>query len=123
MGSYELIDFVAESINTRNLEALDPYFSKRAKIYEQGSIDDSWAEYRDGHLGREIEEFESFDIKFEIAEAFEKEELAFVRGLYELSAEIDGNPISSQGLLIFTFAMEKGNWKIIHLQFSRSCRS
>lgn len=118
----EVISIVEQSINDRKLSDLNPYFSKEAKIYEQGSIDDSWEQYRDGHLGHEIEAFESFNMNFEINETFNKDAMALVRGFYNLSAFMDGDSISSRGLVTFAMISEDSNWKIIHLQFSRSCR-
>lgn len=122
LGSEEIISIVEKAINDRQLSNLNPYFSKDAKIYEQGSIDESWEHYRDGHLGHEIEAFESFNMNFEINETFNKNAMALVRGFYNLSAIMDGDSISSRGLVTFAMISENSNWKIVHLQFSRSCR-
>lgn len=122
LGSEEVISIVEKAINNRQLSNLNPYFSKDAKIYEQGSIDESWEVYRDGHLGHEIEAFESFYLGFDIKEIFEKETMAFARGFYDLSAIMNGDSISSKGLVTFTMISEDSNWKIVHLQFSRGCK-
>ena len=122
MKAEEVVSIVERSINARQLNELNPYFSKDAKIYEQGSIDESWEAYRDGHLGHEIEAFESFNIDFQVNESFTKEKMAFVRGFYDLQAIMKGDSISSKGLVTFAMTAEEANWKIIHLQFSRGCK-
>lgn len=122
MKAEELVSIVEQSINDRQLSDLNPYFSKDAKIYEQGSIDESWEAYRDGHLGHEIEAFESFNIDFQVNESFTEETMAFVRGFYDLQAIMNGDSISSRGLVTFAMIGEETNWKIVHLQFSRGCK-
>ena len=122
MTAEEIVSIVEQSINARQLNELNHYFSKDAKIYEQGSIDESWEAYRDGHLGHEIEAFESFNIDFKVNESFTKGEMAFVRGFYDLQAIMNGDSISSKGLVTFAMITEESKWKIVHLQFSRGCK-
>lgn len=122
MEAEEVVSIVEQSINNRQLSELNWYFSKEAKIYEQGSIDESWEAYRDGHLGHEIEAFESFNIDFEVSESFIEETMAFVRGRYDLQAIMNGDSISSKGLVTFALIAKETNWEIVHLQFSRGCK-
>jgi hypothetical protein len=119
----QVVDLFVSSVNDKNLEPLDAVFSPKAKIYEQGSIDDSWEHYRDGHLGKEIEEMENMTFAIEIAESLASKEMALLRGNYLIKGERQGQQINSEGLLTLSLQVEGGIWKIVHLQFSRSCKN
>ena len=62
----EVLDLFVSSVNDKNLEPLNAFFSPKAKIYEQGSVDDSWEQYRDGHLGKEIEEMQNIAFSYTV---------------------------------------------------------
>lgn len=118
----EVVDLFISSVNDKNLEPLNAVFSAKAKIYEQGSIDDSWEHYRDGHLGKEIEEMANMTFAIEIAESLVNKEMALLRGNYLIKGEMQGQQINSAGLVTLSMQVEEGMWKIIHLQFSRGCK-
>jgi hypothetical protein len=118
----EVLDLFVSSVNNKNLEPLNAVFSAKAKIYEQGSIDDSWEHYRDGHLGKEIEEMQNMTFAIEIAESLLNKEMALLRGHYLIKGEMKNQEINSAGLVTLSMQVEGGIWKIVHLQFSRGCK-
>ncbi len=118
----EVLDLFVNSVNDKNLEPLNAVFSPKAKIYEQGSVDDSWEHYRDGHLGKEIEEMQNMTFDIEIAESLVNKEMALLRGNYLIKGEMQGQQINSEGLVTLSMQVEGDMWKIVHLQFSRGCK-
>lgn len=118
----EVLDLFVSSVNDKNLEPLNAFFSSEAKIYEQGSIDDSWEQYRDGHLGKEIEEMQNIAFSIDVADLLINKEMALLRGKYLIKGELHDQQINSAGLVTISMQVEDGMWKIIHLQFSRGCK-
>jgi hypothetical protein len=118
----EVLDLFVSSVNDKNLEPLNAIFSPKAKIYEQGSVDDSWEQYRDGHLGKEIEEMENIAFSIDITDFLVNKEMALLRGKYLIKGENKDQPINSPGLITISMQVEDGMWKIVHLQFSRECK-
>lgn len=118
----DVLDLFVNSVNDKNLEPLNAVFSPKAKIYEQGSVDDSWEHYRDGHLGKEIEEMQNMTFSLDVAESLINKEMALLRGNYLIRGEMQGQQINSDGLVTLSMQVEDGMWKIIHLQFSRGCK-
>lgn len=102
----EVLDLFVSSVNNKNLQPLDSVFSSQAKIYEQGSVDDSWVQYRDGHLGKEIGEMNEMTFSIEVAESLVNKEMALVRGNYLIKGEMHGQQINSAGLV--TLSMQVG---------------
>ena len=111
-----------KSVNDKNLEPLNAVFSAKAKIYEQGSVDESWQKYRDGHLGKEIEAMENMKFSIDVKESLESGQMALVRGDYNIQGDMHGNAINSSGLVTMSMMQESGTWKVVHLQFSRGCK-
>ncbi|WP_339924265.1 hypothetical protein [uncultured Cyclobacterium sp.] len=118
----EVLDLFVSSVNDKNLDSLNAVFSSKAKIYEQGSVDDSWEHYRDGHLGKEIEEMQEMTFSVEVAESLVNKEMALLQGNYLIKGEMQGQQINSAGLVTLSMQVEEDMRKIVHLQFSRGCK-
>ena len=118
----KLISEMQSAINEKDLHALNDSFSSKAKIYEQGSVDDSWEQYRDGHLGKEIEAMKDLKFTIDVKESINQQQMALIRGTYNIQGNIHGDNINSNGLITIAMQVEDGVWKIIHLQFSRGCK-
>ncbi|MEQ9469000.1 MAG: nuclear transport factor 2 family protein [Ekhidna sp.] len=121
-GIDELIQRIQDAINAKDLHSLNNCFSDKTKVYEQGSIDDSWEHYRDGHLGKEIEEMEDMSFLIEVDESLTTKQMALVRGKYFIRGKMHGREINSSGLITLSMRVEQDMWKVIHLQFSRGCK-
>lgn len=117
-----VVTLFINSVNAKNLEPLNAVFSAKAKIYEQGSVDESWEKYRDGHLGKEIEAMENMKFSIDVKESLESDQMALVRGNYNIQGDMHGNAINSSGLITMSMIQESGTWKVVHLQFSRGCK-
>lgn len=117
-----VVALFVKSVNDKNLEPLNAVFSAKAKIYEQGSVDESWEKYRDGHLGKEIEAMENMKFSIDVKESLESGQMALVRGNYNIQGDMHGNVINSSGLVTMSMMQESGTWKVVHLQFSRGCK-
>ncbi len=117
----EVVSLFEESVNQKDLTPLNEVFSSQAKIYEQGSVDESWEKYRDGHLGKEIADMENMKFSLDIKETSSGMDMALVRGNYLIEGAMHGSQISSAGLATLSLKIEDGMWKIVHLQFSRGC--
>ena len=119
----EVLDLFVTSVNQKDLTPLNDVFSSKAKVYEQGSVDESWEAYRDGHLGNEIKEMQNLKFSFDIKETISGSEAAIARGNYLVKGIMGSKTINSAGLVTLGLAVEDDKWKIVHLQFSRKCTS
>lgn len=79
-----VVALFVKSVNENDLEPLNAVFSAKAKIYEQGSVDESWEKYRGGHLGKEIEAMENMKFSIDVKESLESDQMALVRGNYNI---------------------------------------
>ena len=119
----DVVELFELSVNQKELSPLNEFFSSTAKIYEQGNVDESWEKYRDGHLGKEIEDMDPLNFNIEINEYLRGAQMTLARGEYLVEGKLNNNKINSSGLITISLKIENGKWKINHLQFSRKCNT
>jgi ketosteroid isomerase-like protein len=86
-------------------------------IFEGGSTNDGWADYRDHHLGPELQEFEGLEFSYfkVVPHLLGDGRSAYVTAEYRLKAKIGDRAIEAEGLE--TLVLVKGSdgaWKIRH---------
>lgn len=106
------------AFKARDLERLAAFYHTDVTIFEGGSTNDGWADYRDNHLGPELKEFEGlefghFNVMPHVLGGDGK--TAYVTGEYRLKARVAGRDIDAAGLETLVLVKDaSGNWKIRH---------
>jgi len=85
-------------------------------IFEGGSVNEGWADYRDHHLGPELKEFADLEFSHvKVVPHLLGDRSAYVTAEYRLKAKVGDRPIDAEGLE--TLVLVKGSdgaWKVRH---------
>lgn len=106
------------AFKAKDLERLAAFYHPDVTIFEGGSTNDGWADYRDNHLGPELKEFEGlefghFNVTPHVLGGDGK--AAYVTGEYRLKARVGGREIDAAGLETLVLLKDAtGHWKIRH---------
>jgi len=112
LGSYDV------ALNAKDLDRLASFYHPEVTIFEGGSTNDGWADYRDNHLGPELEEFQSlqfshFNVKTHPLS--QDDRAAYVTAEYRLKAQVKDREVDAAGLETLVLVRDdKGAWKIRH---------
>lgn len=99
----------------KDLEKLATFYHPEVTIYEGGGINRGWADYRDHHLGPELEEFEN--LQFSHSNTVVRmlgPDSAYAVSEYSLKAKMGDRQVDSGGLETLVLVKESGAWKIRH---------
>lgn len=90
--------FAAFSV-AKNLAAMDPLWAHDdwVHIIEGAGVNHGWADYRDHHLGPELERFENFDYRFFAIEPQVRNDVAWTPFRYELELDTPTGHIEVEG--------------------------
>lgn len=106
------------AFNAKDLARLATFYHPDVTIYEGGSVNDGWADYRDNHLGPELNEF--LEVQYSHAgvtpHVLDKEgRLAYVISEYRLKVRMKEREIDTGGLETLVLVKgDDGSWKIRH---------
>ena len=113
-----------EAFSAKDLEKLASFYHPDVTIFEGGGVNRGWADYRDHHLGPELEEFEN--LKFEHTAVKARalgDASAYVTAEYHLATQYRDRNIDVTGLAtLILVKSENGDWKIRHSHTSRRPR-
>ena len=105
------------AFNAKDLERLAAFYHPDVTIFEGGSTNDGWADYRDHHLGPELEEFQGLEFSHVkvVPHLLGDGRSAYVTSEYRLKAKMGDRVIDAEGLetLVLVKASD-GAWKIRH---------
>ena len=106
------------AFNAKDLARLAAFYDPDVTIYEGGSINTGWADYRDNHIGPELEEMQAPQITHAntAVHFLDKDQrAAYVTSEYRLKTRIKDRDIDAGGLetLVVVKAAD-GGWKITH---------
>lgn len=109
------------AMEARDLEAAEALFADDSLIFESGGTEGTWSDYRDHHIGPEIDAIESFVMTR--ASSTERKStdgtMAFVAWPIEYTINLsDGRVIESRGTVTFVLENHGGHFKIRHLHWS-----
>ena len=112
-------DFLAsydEAFNAKDLDKLATFYDPEVTIFEGGGINRGWADYRDHHLGPELEAFQ--DLEFghrDVKARWLGESSAYVTAEYHLKTRYKKREIDMTGLsTLILLEGEDGVWRIRH---------
>ncbi len=109
------------AIEASDLDSAEGLFTGESSIYETGGVEGSWRNYREHHLGPEIDAIESFSIIKQEPELVESLDgsLAFIAWPIEYTITLkDERTIHSKGTVTFLLIREKGVYRIRQLHWS-----
>lgn len=110
------LDRYEKALASRDLARLADFFDSEVTIFEGGGTNIGWADYRDHHLGPELAEMESLDLRHSDVRLRELGPgWALVTSSYELKARMKGRDIAAGGLE--TLVLKRGSddrWRIVH---------
>lgn len=116
-----LLSFDA-ALNAKDLDRLASFYHPEVTIYEGGSTNDGWADYRDNHLGPELKELQNlefghFNVKAHLLGYDGRS--AHVTAEYRLKARVEEREVDAAGLETLVLVRDdKGAWKIRHAHTS-----
>ena len=106
------------AFNAKDLARLATFYDADVTIYEGGSINTGWADYRDHHLGPELEEMEAPQLthtKTAVHFLDKEQKAAYVTSEYGLKTRIKDRDIDAGDLETLVVAKAAdGAWKIKH---------
>jgi ketosteroid isomerase-like protein len=101
----------------KDLEKLATFYHPDVTIYEGGGINSGWIDYRDRHLGPELEAFENLQFAHSNTKVMMLPggQSAYVTSEYSIKAKMRERDLDSQGLeTLVVVKGEDGAWKIRH---------
>ena len=111
-------DFLAsydEALNAKDLDKLGTFYEPNVTIFEGGGVNHGWVDYRDHHLGPELEAFEDLKFGHSAVRAFPlSAESAYVTAEYHLEARYKERDIDVTGLATLLLVKKEGRWRIRH---------
>lgn len=111
LGAYE------EAFNAKDLPKLGAFYLPEATVYEGGGVNRGWDDFRDHHLGPELESFQDLRFSRDEVEAHILEpdgRSAYVIARYHLEATVEGRKIDASGLETLVLVKTSSGWKIRH---------
>jgi ketosteroid isomerase-like protein len=115
------------AFNAKDLERLASFYHPDVTIYEGGGINRGWADYRDHHLGPELQEMQQprlarSEVAVQVVDPAGRS--AYVTSEYRLQARIKEQEIDVGGLeTLVVIRGADGPWKIRHSHTSSRRRS
>ena len=91
-------------------------------VFEGGSMDTGWANYRDKHLVPEMKAYKNLTYELREMKVKVNGNMALVRSRYYLSGEANEKKVESRGLITAVLEKRQGKWLLVHWHLSASRR-
>ena len=116
----QVIEAVAAYSQANNLDAMDTLFAPERGIHiiEGAGINHGWVDYRDNHLGPELESFENFEYRFYGVEPQVRGDVAWSSFRYDLAVDTPRGHLEREGRGTAVLERRDGRWLIVHLHTS-----
>jgi ketosteroid isomerase-like protein len=102
----------------KDMTGLAAMYTADTTVFEGGSVNNGWKDYRDNHLGLEMKAFADLRFAHSKVVPHVSGDTAFVTAEYTLHAK-NGDKISDAGgLATYELIKDKGAWKIKHTHTS-----
>lgn len=125
-GPIEIAAAYLEAMESSELDRAGALFSEHSSIFESGSQEGSWSDYREHHIGPELEHILVFQIGRGTpqVESSEDGSMSFVAWPIEYHIELEGGrTVDSRGTVSFVIILEEGTQRIRHLHWSSRPKS
>lgn len=115
------------AFNAKDLSRLAAFYHPDVTIYEGGSINNGWADYRDNHLGPELQDFEGLRFSHSnvtVHLLHQDGRTAYVTSEYRLQARVKDREVDASGLETLILIKDaNGGWKVRHSHTSAKRRA
>ncbi len=104
------------AFNAKDLDALGRFYDPAVTIFEGGGINNGWADYRDHHLGPELQAFTNLQFGHRNSQVrMLGTDAALVTSEYFLKARLKAEDIDATGLETLLLSRQPdGRWMIRH---------
>ncbi len=116
----QTLEAFAEFVQTKELASIDTLWAtgRGVHIIEGAGVDHGWPDYRDNHLGRELESFDNLAYRFYSIEPQVRGAVAWAAFRYELSADTPRGRLELEGRATAVLEKQNDRWIIAHLHTS-----
>jgi len=110
------IEAYDRAFNAKDLDRLAAFYHPDVTIFEGGHVNTGWIDYRDNHLGPELNEMEDLRLSHvEVLPHVLSDATAYVTAEYRLKTKMGGKPVDAEGLETRVLVKgADGAWKIRH---------
>lgn len=114
------LEAFAEFVQAKDLASIDTLWAtgRGVHIIEGAGVNHGWPDYRDNHLGRELESFDNLAYRFYSIEPQVRSSVAWAAFRYELSADTPRGHLELEGRATAVLEKQNGRWIIAHLHTS-----
>ncbi len=111
----------AAAVESKDLAQVEKYVvtNDAFTMFEGGHINWGWADYRDHHLGPELERFLSIQYAYQDIRAHVMGDMAYATLKYRIAIKMAEREGEGEGLATAILTREGGSWKIRHMHTSR----
>jgi ketosteroid isomerase-like protein len=111
----------AAAIESKDIQEIEKYVvtTDAFTVFEGGSVNRGWADYRDNHLAPELKEFQEIQYRYDNIEARVRGDMAYATLKYAISVKMKTRDVSAKGLATAVLVKDQGTWKITHMHTSR----
>lgn len=111
------------AFTAKSLDRLAVMYHADVTVYEGGGINPGWADYRDRHLGPELESFMNLQFSHDSVKVqMLGPDAAYVTANYSLSRAVGERQVTSGGLATYVLIRQDGRWIIRHSHTSAGRR-
>lgn len=116
----QVVEAIAAYEQAGDLAAVDTLFApgRGVHIIEGAGVNHGWSEYRDNHLGPELEGFENFQYRYYAVEPQVRGNVAWASFRYELAVDTQRGHIESEGRGTAVLEKRDNQWLIVHFHTS-----
>ena len=110
---------------SKDLDRLSSFYHPEVTIFEGGGTNNGWVDYRDHHIGPEMNGFENLEFEHRnvVVHLLDGGGAAYVTSEYALKARVAGKDVDSGGLETLVMVRMGGAWKIRHSHTSARRRA
>lgn len=114
------LEAFAEFAQAKDLASIDTLWAsgRSVHIIEGSGVNHGWSDYRDNHLGRELETFDGLQYRFFSIEPQVRGEVAWAAFRYELITDTPRGHLELEGRGTAVLEKQDGSWVIAHLHTS-----
>ena len=119
-----VVEAVAVFTQAKNVAGMDTLFASDEGIHiiEGAGVNHGWADYRDNHLGPELESFQNIEYRFYAVEPQLRGDVAWSSFRYDLAIDMERGKMEQEGRGTAVLEKRDGRWLIVHLHTSGRAR-
>ncbi len=110
-----------DAMESSDLDRAENLFSVTSSVFESGGVEGSWQDYRQHHIGPELDQIVTFVLTRSDPESQTSEDgtMSFVAWPIAYKIELaDGRLVNSRGTVSFVLVREAEHYRIRHLHWS-----